>query len=842
MATNFRADFTKSLGDVSGNNTKISHGDADDIHGGAYFLNGQLTNKGGNHIQLARDTDFFAQRQIEFGLDFKAAKAGDGGSLFRIHNSIQIDVGDNGDVTFRLIGNAKGEKGTITARGVKTTDGDWHNVKLAYDADAGKMTGYVDGKAVGSIKVTAATKAAEYWDPMIGSPWENGFRGHVDNVSIAGKGQGPSNKAPVGGADSYKSQEDEAVRMQVADLLKNDSDINGDAMTVTGVRLASGKGTVELVGGKEIVFTPNKDWSGKAVVNYTVEDVHGAKATVPVSIDVVKNSAPKGGADTYTTAEDTPLHIKLSDITKNDSDVNGDALTVTAARLASGKGTVTFTAGNEIVFTPGKDWAGKAVIEYTLKDDQGAQVKVPVSVSVTEVAEAPVVTKAPLVTKAPAKGIVINSSQELETALTNAKGGETFLLRGDVEYKAVVRSMKAHSDDVLVTSLDPNDRAVITKLELDGANKVTFDHLRFEFKGTAATNQTDVVIRKSSDIAITDSEFKGLATAYVNTGGKVAQSGVQVRDTNGFTFEGNEVSNFFQGVSVGRSQNISIRDNDLHHNQGDGLKLSEVKGITIENNWFHDFLGTSQDINHSDYIQFFTANTTSSSENIVIRGNLLAKGEYASQSIFIRDDLGDANASSPTRFKNVLIEDNFIENWHHHGITLMRGDGVIIRDNTLGMMTGGEHKMVSSINVHNSTGVQLTGNITPKSTLIGTNQVVRNDDNAAPTKLIANIAAEHDGSNGYVFDGRYTVNANGWVKGGDATFTWNFGDGTKATGAQASHKYANGAEHQVVLTVLHKDGTTDTAQLRAGANVTSDPAQDANGSLAFLHHSDPWGV
>ena len=598
MAASFRADFTNSLGDVSGNNTKLTHGNGADVHGGAYLLNGLHANKGGNHIELARDPDFFAQRQIDFSLDFKAAKPGEGGSLFRIHNSIQIDVNGNGDVVFRLLGNAKGEKGTITARGVKATDTDWHNVKLSYDADAGKMTGFVDGKAIGSIKVTAATKAAEYWDPMVGSAWAGGFRGHVDNVSIAGKGQGPSNKAPVGGADTYKTQEDDAVRMQVADLLKNDSDANDDAMTVTGVRLAQGKGTVELVGGKEIVFTPTKDWSGKAVVNYTVEDVHGAKATVPVSIDVIKNSAPKGGADAYTTAEDTTLRIKLADITSNDSDVDGDVLTVTAARLASGKGIVTLSPGNEIVFTPGKDWVGKAVVEYTLSDDQGARVKVPVTVTVTEVAEAPAAAKLPASSgtspSSTVKGIVINSSKELETALTKAKGGETFLLRGDVEYKAVIKSMKAHADNVLVTSLDPNDRAVITKLELNGANKVTFDHLRFEFTGAAAKNQTDVIIRKSSDITISDSEFKGLATAYVNNGGKVAQSAVSVIDTKGFTFEGNEVSNFFHGVGLGRSQNVTIRDNDLHHIQGDGMRFSEMKGVTIENNWFHDFLGTSQ--------------------------------------------------------------------------------------------------------------------------------------------------------------------------------------------------------------------------------------------------------
>jgi hypothetical protein len=90
-----------------------------------------------------------------------------------------------------------------------------------------------------------------------------------------------------------------------------------------------------------------------------------------------------------------------------------------------------------------------------------------------------------------------------------------------------------------------------------------------------------------------------------------------------------------------------------------------------------------------------------------------------------------------------------------------------------------------------------------------------------------------------VFDGRYSVNKSGFV-GNHAEFQWDFGDGTKSSGARVNKTYSDGADHQVVLTVLHDDGSSDTASLVAGHHAPAVQAPDDSGSLSFLHHSDLW--
>lgn len=661
-STLFGADFnTGALIDTSGNSIAFTHGTASSITGGAYALNGKAATSGGNYLALERDASLFSQKQFSISMDFKAASANNGGVIFNMHTGLQIVVTDDGEVAFKLLENAAGQKGTVLSTGLNVANTAWHNLKLDYDAVAGKMTGWVDGKAVGSINVTAAMKPVEYWDPTIGGQWSDGFYGSVDNITMA---------------------------------------------------------------------------SGST-----------------------------------TTATPTPTYTP----------------TPTSTTTVSGTIDQMFAQASKIF----------------------------------------------------PKAILIDSSTELQTVLSKVTGGETLLLRPDVTYKVTVTSMPSHSAPVLVTSLDPNKMANITGLDLRNVNNVKFDNLHFESKAGAGV--TDIKVTASSNVTFSDSIFKGSATGYVYAGGKVAQSAFSVQSTNGFTLENSEVSNFYHGVGFGKSSNVKLFDNDLHHIQGDGMRFSQMQGVTIENNWFHDFLGTDQSVNHSDYIQFWTAGTTTGSKDIVIRGNILAKGAYNSQSILMRDDVGDAGGTA-TRFKNVLIEENFINNNHHHGITLIRGDGVIIRDNTLPTMPGGTYGMVSSINVENSTGVQVYNNIVPKTTFLGTNQILRKDGNVVPTKVIANISSEYEGSNTFDFDARYTASTKGWVKATDAKFNWDFGDGTKASGINVTHKYAGAGDYNVLLTVLHNDGTTDTAQMKATHATTADQAQDANNSLGFLHHMDPWGL
>ncbi len=104
------------------------------------------------------------------------------------------------------------------------------------------------------------------------------------------------NDAPVVIADAVSTTAGTAVKISAATLLANDSDPDGDPLTVTGVAMgASPHGTVTFAGGT-VTYTPTAGYTGSDVFTYTVSDGH-VTATGSVNVTV---SAASGGGSTYT--------------------------------------------------------------------------------------------------------------------------------------------------------------------------------------------------------------------------------------------------------------------------------------------------------------------------------------------------------------------------------------------------------------------------------------------------------------------------------------------------------------------------------------------------------------
>jgi parallel beta-helix repeat protein len=157
------------------------------------------------------------------------------------------------------------------------------------------------------------------------------------------------------------------------------------------------------------------------------------------------------------------------------------------------------------------------------------------------------------------------------------------------------------------------------------------------------------------------------------------------------------------------------------------MHFAQVQGITIANNFFHDFFGSDpKKVTHNDYIQFWTTNTNESSTDIVIRGNTFRSGAFQSQVIFFRDQLGDLGKGE-MRYRNVHIADNIIHNNNYHGITLASTDGAVIQGNKL-FFHPAEGRS-SSINVHKSTNVAIRNNIAPRMNIRADNKSIQMNGN-----------------------------------------------------------------------------------------------------------------
>jgi uncharacterized repeat protein (TIGR01451 family) len=189
------------------------------------------------------------------------------------------------------------------------------------------------------------------------------------------------NDAPVAAADTTTTAEDNPVTLSVTG---NDTDVEGDTLTVTSWSTPA-HGTVSCAGGA-CTYTPDPNHFGPDSFTYTISDGNGGTATATVSVTVTSvNDLPVAGDDSATTLEDNPVGV---DVLANDSDVDGDPLTITA--WTDGQHGTVSCAGTTCTYTPGPDYNGPDSYTYTISDGAGGTATATVSITVTGDNDAPV--------------------------------------------------------------------------------------------------------------------------------------------------------------------------------------------------------------------------------------------------------------------------------------------------------------------------------------------------------------------------------------------------------------------------------------------------------------------
>ncbi|ENP4664175.1 tandem-95 repeat protein, partial [Vibrio parahaemolyticus] len=192
----------------------------------------------------------------------------------------------------------------------------------------------------------------------------------------------PVNDAPVAKDDIATTQEDTAVTI---DVLTNDTDVDGDTLSIQSASVPSDQGTVEIVDGK-LVFTPAENFNGDAEITYTVTD--GAltdQATVKVTVNAL-NDTPEVESNIadQTLAEDfTPYTIDLNTAFSDVDNVDGE-LTFSV----SGNSNVNVSIENGIAtISPTADWNGSEILTFTATDPSGESVSQTVNFTVTPLAD-----------------------------------------------------------------------------------------------------------------------------------------------------------------------------------------------------------------------------------------------------------------------------------------------------------------------------------------------------------------------------------------------------------------------------------------------------------------------
>jgi outer membrane protein OmpA-like peptidoglycan-associated protein len=186
-------------------------------------------------------------------------------------------------------------------------------------------------------------------------------------------------RPPVAVNDAATTLRDTAVTI---DVLANDSDPERLPLTLQSVTTPA-HGTASIVAGK-VLYTPTAGYAGSDTFNYTIRDAGGNQATAAVNITVTApvetNRPPVAVADTVRILKAETITVN---VLANDSDPDGDALTITAIRVVNSPSLGTSSiVGNRIMFTHRPGTTGDEIIEYTISDGRGGTATARLTINV----------------------------------------------------------------------------------------------------------------------------------------------------------------------------------------------------------------------------------------------------------------------------------------------------------------------------------------------------------------------------------------------------------------------------------------------------------------------------
>jgi uncharacterized repeat protein (TIGR01451 family) len=168
------------------------------------------------------------------------------------------------------------------------------------------------------------------------------------------------NHPPVATDDSLTIAENSGTHP--IDVLANDTDPDGDELTVTSVTQPA-NGVAALIEGG-VSYTPNLNFHGTDSFTYTISDGNGGTATATVTITVEHIAvAPVAQDDLYQVFENDVLEVAAPGVLAND--VNLEPTTLTAALVTGpAHGAVTFNADGSFTYVPADNYNGPDSFTY----------------------------------------------------------------------------------------------------------------------------------------------------------------------------------------------------------------------------------------------------------------------------------------------------------------------------------------------------------------------------------------------------------------------------------------------------------------------------------------------
>ena len=147
----------------------------------------------------------------------------------------------------------------------------------------------------------------------------------------------------------------------IADVLANDSDVDGDTLNITSVNASYGIATIN--NDNTIRYDMQPNYSGVITISYGVSDGNGGTSHADLVLTVTGNEAPVATSDEVTVKDNQTITV---DVLANDTDADNDDLFVESAQAVNGS--VIVNVDNTLTYTPLTGMNGGDTVTYVISD------------------------------------------------------------------------------------------------------------------------------------------------------------------------------------------------------------------------------------------------------------------------------------------------------------------------------------------------------------------------------------------------------------------------------------------------------------------------------------------
>ena len=568
----------------------------------------------------------------------------------------------------------------------------------------------------------------------------------------------PPNQPPVANDDAYSTDEDTTLLVVAPGVLGNDSDADGDLLTAV-LDTGSGNGTLTFNADGSFTYTPDSDFNGIDSFTYHANDgsADSNTATVNITVDAV-NDPPVAVDDAYATDEDTTLNIAAPGMLGNDSDPDGDPLTVVVLTVPQ-HGSGSIGSDGSLNYMPDANFSGSDTFSYKASDGAAESNIATVTITVNPINDPPVAgddaystdEDTPLNVGAP--GVLGNDSDPegdtLTAILVTGPSDGALTFNGDGSFTYMPDADFSDSDSFTYTAndgfLDSNIATVTITVDPVNNPPAADDDYVVTDEDTQVVVGAPGLLANDSDPDVGDT----LTVIAVDTVGTIGLVNAWNLDGS-FTYDPNRM---FEYLQTGDSATDSFM-----YTISDGKGGSDTATVTIAINGVNDppvAVDDSVSVDEGGHIMVDVLSNDTDPDSTI---------SYANVTVLAGPSNGTAVVSS------VGI------NYTHDGSEPTSDTFIYqVEDGA-----GGSDNATVTVNINPVNDPPVADPNGPYSGTVG-----------VPVTFYGSNSSDCDG----------TI----------VSYDWDFGDGAIGSGVSPAHNYAAAGIYTVTLTVIDNDGASHMA-------------------------------